>query len=261
MDPTLAGAPITASTFALDGRVALVTGASSGIGAGIAEALALAGADLSLVGRDQARLTAVAAGIDQTGRHANTILADLADPATPAGIVADAVDHHGRLDVIVHSAGLFYPKPFAETTLEELQEQWTVNVQAPFLLTQAALPHLAAGSSVIFISSMLGECGSAMCAAYCATKGAIELMSKALAVELGRAGIRFNCIAPGAIETPMNAGHREDPDFYATFRDFPPASRWGHVQDIAPAAVFLAGPASDFVHGASLTIDGGWLAR
>jgi NAD(P)-dependent dehydrogenase (short-subunit alcohol dehydrogenase family) len=262
MDPTLVDSRLPiGSAFALDGRVALITGASSGIGAGIAAALAQAGASVSLVGRDRARLEAVASEIDPAARRAHTVIADLAEATAPAAVVAAAVSHYGRLDVIVHSAGLFYPKAFADTTLAEFQEQWTVNVQAPFLLTQAALPHLGAGSSVIFISSMLGECGSAQCAAYCATKGAVELMSKALAVELGNVGIRFNTIAPGAIETPMNAGFREDPEYYETFRTFAPASRWGQVRDIAPAAVFLAASASDFVHGATLAIDGGWLAR
>jgi NAD(P)-dependent dehydrogenase (short-subunit alcohol dehydrogenase family) len=145
--------------------------------------------------------------------------------------------------------------------VEDFDLQWEVNVRAPFRLTQAALPHLGPGSSVIFISSNMGAAGGSSCAAYCATKGAIEQLCRALTVELGGHGVRFNIIAPGAIETAMNEGFRADPAFYEANRAFAPAERWGQVQDIAPAAVFLAGPGADFVHGARLAIDGGWVAR
>ena len=189
------------------------------------------------------------------------MVSDLCTPDGPKHVVDATLSRHDKLDVIVHSAGVFYPKPFEDISAQEFDEQWQINVRAPFLLTQAALAHLNKGASVIFISSMMGAVGGAMCTAYCATKGAVEQLTKALAVELGPRGVRFNCIAPGAVETPMNAGFREDAAFYEDFRSFPPAQRWGLADDIGPAAVFLASPAADFVHGARIAVDGGWVAR
>lgn len=250
-----------AATFDLSERVAIVTGASSGIGTAIAEGLAGAGATVSLVGRNAERLDAVRDGIVAAGGSAASLAVDLASADGPAEVVRRTLATHGRIDVIVHSAGLFFPKAFPDITADELRQQWEVNVQAPFLLTQAALPHLDGRASVIFISSMMGDVGGAMCTAYCATKGAVEQLSKALAVELGASGVRFNTIAPGAVETPMNEAFREDEEFYESFRAFPPAGRWGQATDIAPAAVFLASDAAAFVHGARLAVDGGWVAR
>jgi NAD(P)-dependent dehydrogenase (short-subunit alcohol dehydrogenase family) len=244
--------------FGLDSRVAVVTGASSGIGAGVAVAMGEAGATVCLAGRNHERLAAVAHAI---GERSSVVAVDLRDEEAPATIVEHAVATHGGIDVLVHSAGLFFPTPFEQTAVDDFDLQWDVNVRAPFRLTQAALPHLGRGSSVIFISSNMGAAGGSSCAAYCATKGAIEQLCRALTVELGGRGVRFNTIAPGAIETAMNEGFRTDPEFYESNRAFAPAGRWGLVGDIAPAAVFLAGPGADFVHGARLAIDGGWVAR
>jgi NAD(P)-dependent dehydrogenase (short-subunit alcohol dehydrogenase family) len=251
----------SSATFGLDGRVAIVTGSSSGIGAAIARAFVAAGAATALVGRDETRLRAVASEADPDEAQVTTIALDLCDAGAPQTIVDRTLARFGRIDAIVHSAGVFFPTAFEAVTETELDDQWAVNVRAPFLLTQAALPHLGDGASVVFISSMMGAVGGAMCTAYCATKGAIEQLSKALAVELGERGVRFNCIAPGAVETPMNEGFREDRDFYESFRTFPPAQRWGAADEIAPAAVFLCSPAAAFIHGARLAVDGGWVAR
>lgn len=245
-------------TFDLSGKAAVVTGASSGIGAGIARHLADAGARVLGVGRDPERLAQTCAHAPEL---AKPLAIDITDDQAPDAIVSAALAELGRIDVFVHAAGLSLYGPFAEMTDERLDLQWAVNVRAPFRLTRAALPHLGPGSSVIFISSIMGQAGGADCAAYCATKGALEQLSAALAVELAQAGIRFNCIAPGAVETPMNDDRREDADFYEAIKEFAPAKRWGTVDDIAPAAVFLASDAADFFHGARLAIDGGWVAR
>jgi NAD(P)-dependent dehydrogenase (short-subunit alcohol dehydrogenase family) len=243
--------------FALGGRVAVVTGASSGIGAGIAEALSQAGARVVLTGRDEVRLRRVA---DRLGEH-HVVAADLADDAAAGAIVAETLGAFGALNVLVHSAGIFWPKPFAEAPLSDFDEQFRINVRAPYALTQAALPHLEPDGSVIFISSIAGRVGFPSSTAYCGTKGAVELMTKSLAMELAPAGVRVNAIAPGNIHTPMNERFFESEDYNRSMVERTPFGRVGVVEDIAPVAVFLASDAARYIHGESLLVDGGWAAQ
>jgi NAD(P)-dependent dehydrogenase (short-subunit alcohol dehydrogenase family) len=243
--------------FALDGRVAVVTGASSGIGAAVAEAMSQAGARVVLTGRDGDRLQEVANGL---GEH-HLVVADLADDDTPARIVAETLDAFGALNVIVHSAGIFWPKPFAEAPLSDFDAQFRVNVRAPYALTQAALPHLTPDGSVIFVSSIAGQVGFPNSTAYCGTKGAVELITKSLAMELAPTGIRVNAIAPGNIHTPMNAHLFESEDYNRAMLERTPYGRVGVVEDIAPVAVFLASDAARYIHGESILVDGGWGAQ
>jgi NAD(P)-dependent dehydrogenase (short-subunit alcohol dehydrogenase family) len=243
--------------FELQRKVAVVTGASSGIGAAIAQAMGAAGARVVLTGRDEARLRAVADGLAEQ----HVVAADLGDDDAPERIVAAAIDAFGALNVIVHSAGIFWPKPFAEAPLEDFDEQFRVNVRAPYALTQAALPHLRPDGSVIFISSIAGRVGFPSSTAYCGTKGAVELMTKSLAMELAPIGIRVNAIAPGNIHTPMNARFFESEDYNRSMIDRTPFGRVGVVEDIAPVAVFLASDAARYIHGESILVDGGWAAQ
>jgi NAD(P)-dependent dehydrogenase (short-subunit alcohol dehydrogenase family) len=243
--------------YRLDGKVAIVTGASSGIGAAIAEAMAQAGASLMLVGRDRERLARTAAACGEG--HA-TLAADVTADDAPARIVQGALAAFGRLDSIVHSAGIFEPKPFPESPVASLDAQWLVNVRAPYAITHAAQDHLEPGSSVIFISSIAGKMGFPHSAAYCATKGAIELLVKALATEFAPRGVRVNAIAPGNIHSPMNEEFFKSPEYERSMIEQTPAGRVGVVEDIAPAAVFLASEAGRYVHGVSLLVDGGWAA-
>lgn len=245
----------------LDDRPAVVTGAGSGIGAGIAVALADAGAPAVLVGRDERRLEETRKSILERGGNAETVVSDLLDDLAHDRIVSRAVDSFGRIRIVVHAAGLFRPKPFSESTLDDFDAQWRTNVRVPYALTQAALPQLRDGGAVILISSMFGLAGHPNCVAYCATKGAVEAMGRALANEFAAEGVRVNTVAPGAIETPMNEDSRKDVAFYEKFRNFPPARRWGRVEDIAPAVVFLASDAASFIHGATIAVDGGWNAK
>jgi len=134
-------------------------------------------------------------------------------------------------------------------------------VRAPLLLTQAALPHLDAGASVVFVSSIAGHVGFQDSTAYCATKGALELATRALALELSPRGIRVNAVAPGNIKTPMNEELRNTTDYEGVCNAATPAGRFGEADEIAAAIVFLASDASSYVHGASLLVDGGWTAR
>jgi NAD(P)-dependent dehydrogenase (short-subunit alcohol dehydrogenase family) len=243
-------------TFSLAGRVAVVTGASSGIGAEIARALGRAGARVVLVGRDEPRLATVAADV----ADGHQVLADVTEPDGPDRVVSAALERFGRLDVLVHAAGVFLPTPFAETTDEILDQQWDVNVRAPYRLTRAAAGHLGEGSAVIFVSSIAGHVGFPNSSAYCASKGAVELLVKALSMELAPLGVRVNAVAPGNVHTKMNAHLFEDAEYERAMLAATPVGRVGKVEDIAPAVVFLASPASGYVHGASLLIDGGWAA-
>ena len=243
--------------FHLDGKVAIVTGASSGIGAAIAEAMAQAGARVVLVGRDEARLAEVAA---MCGDAPVTLALDITADGAAEQVVHGALDACGRIDSIVHSAGVFWPKPFPESPVESLDGQWAINVRAPYAITHAAFEHLGEGSSVIFISSIAGHQGFPQSAAYCATKGAIELLVRSLATELAPRGVRVNAIAPGNIHSPMNAEFMADPAYEQSMVDLTPAGRVGVVEDLGPAAVFLASDAGRYVHGVSLLVDGGWSA-
>jgi NAD(P)-dependent dehydrogenase (short-subunit alcohol dehydrogenase family) len=243
--------------FRLDGKVAIVTGASSGIGAGIAEAMAQAGARVVLVGRDKKRLEKVAA---VCGSEPVTLALDICADGAAESVVSEAIAACGRIDSIVHSAGIFWPKPFPESGVESLDAQWAINVRAPYAITHAAFDHLADGSSVIFISSIAGHQGFPQSAAYCATKGAIEMLVRSLATEFAPRGVRINAIAPGNIHSPMNAEFMADPAYEQSMIDLTPAGRVGVVDDVAPAAVFLASDAGRYVHGVSLLVDGGWSA-
>jgi NAD(P)-dependent dehydrogenase (short-subunit alcohol dehydrogenase family) len=243
--------------FSLEGKVAVVTGASSGIGFACAEAMSEAGAKVVLVGRDAGRLADCAA---RCGEH-HVVAVDLVDDEAPSRIVDETLGAFGSITSLLHMAGIFVPSPMAEAPLEDFDRQWQLNVRAPYALTQAALPHLGRDSSVTFVSSIAGQVAFPNSAAYCATKGAIEQLTKALAVELAPRGIRVNSIAPGNIRTPMNEELLKDPGYEQMYLDGTPYGRVGIVEDIAPLAVFLASDAAAYIHGESILVDGGWAAR
>lgn len=235
----------------------MVTGASSGIGTAVAQAMSEAGAKVVATGRDEARLRACGRSL---GEH-HLVVADLVDDDAPRRIVAETVDAFGALNILVHSAGIFLPRPFGEAPLEEFDVQFRVNVRAPYALTQAALQLLRPDGAVVFVSSIAGHVGFPLSAAYCGTKGAIELMTKSLAMELAPVGVRVNAVAPGNIHTPMNAHLFESTEYERTMIERTPLGRVGVVEDIAPVAVFLASDAARYVHGESLLVDGGWAAQ
>ncbi len=246
----------------LSGKTAVVTGASSGIGQTISEAMAEAGANLVLVGRDAGRLQETVDVVQARGVDAEPVVVELTDDDAPRRIVDAAVQRFGGLNILVNCAGIFEPMPFATQPLDSFDRQMATNVRVPFALTQAALPYLRPNGAVVNISSIAGYAGFPQSAAYCASKGAVELMTRALGTELGPMGVRVNCVAPGNIRTPMNAGQfAASREYEQSLEEKTPLGRIGETEDIAAAVVYLASPAAKFVNGASWLVDGGWAAQ
>jgi NAD(P)-dependent dehydrogenase (short-subunit alcohol dehydrogenase family) len=244
------------------GRTFLITGASSGMGAAAAVALGAAGANVVIHGRDPGRLAATAAAVESAGGTAFTVAVDLAVPADADQVVTKAVERFGSLSGLVLNASLFDPKPLAETTLESLNAQWAINVAAHFLITKAAVEHLPAGSAIVFVSSTTAHAGFAGCSAYAATKGAVEALSRTLAVELAPAGIRVNTVAPGFVRTPMLQPHLDANEGYEqSLFDQTPSGRIGAPTEIAELLAFLLSDRAPYINGTILTADGGWTAR
>jgi NAD(P)-dependent dehydrogenase (short-subunit alcohol dehydrogenase family) len=244
------------------GRTFLITGASSGMGAATAVTLGAAGANVVIQGRNPERLAATAVAVAAAGGTALTVALDLAAPAEAAGVVTSAVERFGSLSGLVLNASLFDPKPLADTTLESLNAQWAINVVAHFLITKAAVQHLPPGSAIVFVSSTTAHTGFAGCAAYAATKGAVEALSRTLAIELAPAGIRVNTVAPGFVRTPMLQPHLDANEGYEqSLFDQTPAGRIGAPEEIAELLAFLLSDRAPYINGAVLTADGGWTAR
>ena len=249
---------MTNLNFDLTGRVAIVTGASSGIGAAIAVALASAGAGVAAVGRNQQRLREVVDEINSNGGKAEAIEAELTHPERVNQVIDSTMNAFGGIDVLVLCAGIFIPATYEETTLEDFDRQLDANLRAPFLLSKAALPHLKPGSSIIFVTSTTARVGFANTSAYSASKGALDSLMRVMAVELAPRDICVNAVSPGWTATPMNEHLREDPDVVDAAVASTPAGRLAIPEDIAPSVVFLASEAARFVQGLILTIEGGY---
>src|SRR6058998_1307126 len=240
----------------LEGKIALITGGSRGIGAAIAKRLAADGANVAITytkGADAA--ASVVKEIERAGRKAIAIQADAADVEAVEAAVEKTMATFGRLDVLVNNAGTAIPKTFEETTLEELDRLIDVNVRGALVATQAALKHMKNGGRIIMIGSSVGERVLVPgLVAYSATKGAVKIFTQALSRELGSRGITVNNVQPGPIDTELNPATSEwaVPQKAATALD-----RFGHVDEIAAMVAFVAGPESSYITGANLTVDGG----
>jgi 3-oxoacyl-[acyl-carrier protein] reductase len=240
----------------LEGKVALVTGGSRGIGAAIAKLLAAEGADVAITYvKDAKGAETTVAAVEHAGRRGLAVQADAADAAAVARAVAEVAREYGRIDILVNNAGTAIPKPFEETPLEEIDRVIAINVRGVMVATQAALKHMPEGGRIISIGSCVGEhAATPGLTAYSATKGAVKMFTQGLAREVGRRGITVNNVQPGPIDTDLNpaAGDWAVPQIANTA-----LNRYGHVDEVAALVAFVASPAAAYITGTNLTVDGG----
>lgn len=253
---------MTRDLFRLDGKVALVTGSASGIGAAIATTLAAAGADIACHGRSEPGEATMAA-VRASGRRAIGIAADLSDRASHAELVKKTIAELGRLDILVNNAGLIRRSPAVEHSDSDWDLLLETNLTSVFRLSRLAGAHMLEQRSgkIVNIASLLSFQGGIFVPAYAASKGGVAQLTKALANEWARLDINVNAIAPGYIVTKNTAALREDEVRSRQILDRIPAGRWGEPTDIAGAALFLCSDASRYVHGHVLVVDGGWMSR
>jgi 2-dehydro-3-deoxy-D-gluconate 5-dehydrogenase len=248
-------------SFSLVGRVALVTGANAGIGQGIAVALAAAGADIAAIGRSSPEETGDQ--VRAAGRRFVTVQADLESAARSPEIVQQVIDQLGAVDILVNNAGIIRRSEALDFSEADWDAVMSVNLKTAFFLAQAAARHMVVRGrgKIINIASMLSFQGGIRVASYTASKSGIAGITRLLANEWAAKGINVNAIAPGYIATRNTAALRDDETRNREILSRIPAGRWGAPEDLGGAAVFLASSASDYVHGAVLAVDGGWLAR
>jgi len=247
--------------FDLSGKVAVVTGANTGIGQAIALALAGAGADIAAVGRSSCDETV--AQVEALGRKAVFLQADLSTIAPVGAIVEQAVAKLGGLHILVNNAGIIRRADSVDFTEADWDAVIDTNLKSVFFLCQAAGKHMIAqgGGKIINIASMLTFQGGIRVPSYTASKSGVGGLTKLLANEWSAKGVNVNAIAPGYIETNNTTALREDQDRNASILGRIPAGRWGKASDLGGAAVFLSSSASNYVDGHILAVDGGWLAR
>ncbi|GAA3131414.1 2-deoxy-D-gluconate 3-dehydrogenase [Kribbella aluminosa] len=250
------------TSFSLEGRTALVTGARRGIGAAIAAGYAAAGAELILMARDAALEDTLEAIKRNGGGDASVVIADFADPAAVEQVATEIVDNR-KVDILVNNAGTIRRAPAAVTATADWQHVIDVNLNSTWAVTRpigAAMARRQTGK-IVTIASLLSFQGGIRVPAYTAAKHAVAGLTRALANEWGPAGVQVNAIAPGYISTDNTAELRADPDREAAIRERIPAGHWGRPEDVVGAAVFLASAAADYVNGHVLAVDGGWLSR
>jgi 2-deoxy-D-gluconate 3-dehydrogenase len=247
--------------FDLTGKVALVTGGNGGIGLGMARGLAQAGATVAIAARNRGKAEAALAKLRGLGAKAAFIALDVLDEASCRGAIGTAVGEFGRLDILVNNSGTTVRKPPEALTAEEWRLVIETNLTGAFFCAQAAYPEMvrAGGGKIINIGSMMSLFGAPYAAPYAASKGGIVQMTRALATSWAKDNIQVNAVLPGWIDTDLTRGARAQvPGLHERVLARTPASRWGLPDDFAGIAVFLAAPASDFVTGAAIPVDGGY---
>ena len=250
--------------FRLDGRVALITGASRGLGAAMAAALGHAGADVVLHSRERPAEVSATAIAAATGRDPVVLTADLADRRAADRLMDGALSAFGRLDILVNNAGLIRRAPAALHTDDDWDRVIEVDLSNVFRLCRTAGRHMIErqqGGKIINIASLLSFQGGINVPGYAAAKGGVVQLTKALANEWAPHRINVNAIAPGYMETDNTEALRGDPVRFRQITERIPAGRWGTPQDLAGAVIFLASRASDYVNGHVLAVDGGWMGR
>ena len=249
--------------FRLDGKVALITGGTGGIGAAIARAFGQAGARLFIGGLDDR--AGVEAKLSAEGYDVTYIASDLIDPKAPAALVAEVIAKAGRLDVLVNSAGIAVHGDSVDYPDELWERTMAINVAAVFRCCKAAIPPMRAqgGGTIVNVGSMSGIASNIPQnqVVYNASKAAVHMMSKSLASELALDNIRVNALAPGYIQTELSQGGIDNPEWFPIWKNMTPMQRVGQPDEVATAALFLASPASSYVTGDVLVIDGGYTTR
>jgi 2-dehydro-3-deoxy-D-gluconate 5-dehydrogenase len=248
--------------FSLKGKTALVTGSSRGLGAGIAMALAEAGANVAIHGSRMIP-EATQQMLSRAGANQFAVVGDVSDAAVCSLLIEQVVDHFGAIDILVNNAGTIRRAPAVEHSEEDWQAVIDTNLTSVFRLTKHAGKHMLAQGSgkIINIASLLTFQGGVFVPSYAAAKGGVGQLTKAFANEWAAKGINVNAIAPGYMATDNTAALRANPERSRQIMERIPAGRWGCPDDLAGAVVFLASSASDYVHGHVLAVDGGWLSR
>ncbi len=247
--------------FDLSGRVAVVTGGNGGIGLGMARGLARAGAAVAVAGRNQEKSAAAVAELEALGAEAASVPVEVTAEASCRAMVTAAVERFGRLDILVNNAGTNIRKQPQDYALEEWETVLSTNLTSAFVCSQAAYPEMckAGGGKIINIGSMLSIFGLAFAPAYAASKGGIVQLTKALATAWAKDNIQVNAVLPGWIDTELTRQARAQIDgLHERVEARTPAGHWGHPDDHAGIAVFLAARASDFVTGTAIPVDGGY---
>lgn len=251
------------SEKALQGRIAVITGASKGLGKQMAESLAAEGAAVALVARNKELLDGVAAGIGQQGGKAEVIVADVTDESAVSDVARQVSEKLGVCDILINNAGINNRKSVDEFTLKEWNEIVAVNLTAPFLMCRALVPAMkkARWGRIINMTSIMSHVSLPQRTGYSATKAGLLGMTRALALELAPWHITANGISPGPFATEMNRAIIDDPEKNAQFLARIPAGRWGKVEEIGRLAVYLCSEEAGFITGTDIVIDGGWLAQ
>ncbi len=246
--------------FELKGKIAMVTGGTRGLGEVSALALAKAGADIAVCGRSASDLKRVSAAICGLGRNAVGFHIDVTDKTKVSKAVAQILDYFGRIDVLVNNAGVNYRVPVLEFPEEEWDRIISTNLKGYFLTAQAVAPQMIANGygKIINMSSIFGNLVQPNQVAYASAKGGVDQMTKVMALEWAKLGVRVNAVGPTYFETELVTQIREDRERFNYINKRTPMGRWGYLPELEGIIIFLASPASDFITGQTIYIDGGW---
>jgi NAD(P)-dependent dehydrogenase (short-subunit alcohol dehydrogenase family) len=252
-----------AGPLTFKGKIVIVTGGARGIGRAISEAFASHGAAVALAGRNTQVLEDAARSIAASGGSAKAFAADVSKEESVAALCSGVLDTYGRIDVLINNAGINpWYKNAEDTSLSEWQQIIDTNLTGVFLACKyAGRAMIAAGQgAIVNISSIAGRVGLPRSTAYCAAKGGVELLTRELAYEWAKKGVRVNSVAPGFVETDLTHGMSQHPVLGKRITDRTPMGRFGETSEVAGACLFLASPAASYITGCSITVDGGWTA-